>query len=255
MLLTTWYRVDNLWTIMTGERSRYSECDSPQKLEYPSHPYAPELCDSIATMPAGFRTLALQRTLSIRMLGILAHLSRVVQHVNHALQRIATADEIMFLLSYKPHLIVQDTYACLKSCRLSGSKMEISLCYSLVAFKWSVMNQGCLSPIYPELVRSLLGSLEELKPRLHEEECYVWMSMVAIGHSYNIQSFSERGNRLLESILNKYTFAKDWTKFKAVLGRFFWYEPLGQEWEGCWKKCTVQTSAKHKAPQRAHITQ
>ena len=70
--------------------------------------FTPELCNSIAMTPAGFRVIALQGSLSTQMIRILEETSKVIDCVNRAMCRMPTTDEIMLLLSYKPHLLVQD---------------------------------------------------------------------------------------------------------------------------------------------------
>lgn len=155
------------------------------------------------------------------MLRNLEQMARLINRVDRAMCRIATANEIMSLLSYKPHLVVQDVYICLESCKMSDARFQLSLCYSVIALNWSVLNQGCLTPMYSGLIESLLDSLEHLQPSSDEEECYAWMLTVAIGHSYNDPALASGGRQLLESILNKYTFTKDWKQLQKVLEKFF----------------------------------
>src|SRR2546423_13743538 len=71
----------NYWTLMTGTLSKYSSIKPVAKLEYPKHPFNSHLCASIATMPKGFRDLAFEAMLSIRMINILERMSKFVTHV------------------------------------------------------------------------------------------------------------------------------------------------------------------------------
>src|SRR6266516_3201862 len=170
-------RIDNYWTLMTGAASKFSTTKPIEKLNYPTHPFFPSLCASIATMPKGFRDLALEATLSVQMLQILERMSTFVIHVDRVLQRAATTPEVYFLLLYKPHLVVQDAYICLDAWNRScGSKIELALCYGLVAFSWIVMGQARVSPVYWQLVQNLVNSIEQVDPREYETECLIWLS-------------------------------------------------------------------------------
>lgn len=194
-------------------------------------------------MPKGFRDLALEGVLSTQMLHILERLSKFVVHVERVHQRAATMQEIYFLLLYKPHLVVQDAYVCLKSWRTGGgSNIEPALCFGLIAFNWSVMGQGRISPTYWELVQNLANSIEQVEPSQHETDCLTWLSMVAAAHCRGNKSLSLQADRILDRLMERDARAKDWDNLQAILRKFFWYVPLAVEWEYFWKAAVRRQS-------------
>lgn len=236
-------RIDNYWTLMTGTLSKFSSTKPIEKLEYPTHPFFPGLCACIATMPKGFRDLALEAVLSIQMLQILERMSKFVMHVNRALERAATVQEVYFLLLYKPHLVVQDAYICLDAwSSSSGSMIEPALCYGLIAFSWIVMGQARASPVYWQLVQNLVNSIEQVEPKEYETECLIWLSMVAVVHCRGPHALSTRGDLLLDRLLRRYNYTQDWDSLEAVLSKFFWHKPLAMEWRDCWKAAILRQS-------------
>jgi hypothetical protein len=236
-------RIDNYWTLMTGTVSKFSSNKSVEKLEYPTHPFFPGLCASIATMPKGFRELALEAVLSLQMLQILERMSKLVIHVDRVFQRAATAQEVYFLLLYKPHLVVQDAYICLDAwSRSCGSKIEPALCYGLIAFSWIVMGQARVSPVYWQFVQNLVSSIEQVEPQEYEIECLIWLSMVAVVHCRGQYALSKRGDLLLDRLLQNHAYTQDWDGLEAVLRKFFWHKPLATEWKDCWKAAIIQKS-------------
>ena len=231
---------------MTGEQSRYAETRAVEKLEYPSHPFMPDLCTAIALMPPGFRDLALSRTLSSQMLLILERMSKFVQHVSRALKKKATPKEMYFLLLYKPHLVVQDAYVLLKSWDLDegNSSIEPCLCYALIAFSWNVFNnQVRIAPVYKQLAQNLVAALEQFQAGPTETDCLIWMSMLAASHSRGNQALALRGPRRLDIVMECYPHTRNWQKLQKVLQKFFWYEPLAEEWELCWKAAMQRRTA------------
>jgi hypothetical protein len=228
---------------MTGTVSKYSSTKLIEKLDYPTHPFFPDLCASIAKMPKGFRDLALEAVLSTQMLQILERMSKFVAHVDRVLQRVATMQEIYFLLLYKPHLVVQDAYACLEACkRGDGSKIEPAMCFGLIVFSWSVTGQGRISPIYWELIQNLVKSIELVEPKQYETECLIWLSMVAAAHCRGHEALSLRADRILDRILQNQAYTKDWESLQAVLRKFFWHTPLAAEWALCWRAAILRQS-------------
>ena len=236
-------RMDNYWTLMTGAASKFSPTKPIEKLDYPTHPFFPSLCASIATMPKGFRDLALEAALSVQMLQILERMSKFVMLVDRVPQRAATTQEVYFLLLYKPHLVVQDAYICLDAWnRSGGSKIEPALCYGLIAFSRIVMGQARVSPVYWQLVQNLVNSIERVEPREYETECIIWLSMVAAVHCQGLHELSKRGGLLLDRLLQRHAHTKEWNSLESVLRKFFWHKPLATEWKDCWKAAILRQS-------------
>jgi hypothetical protein len=228
---------------MTGTISKFSSTQPIEKLDYPTHPFYPDLCASIATMPKGFRDLALEAILSTQMLHILERISKLVTHVDRVHQRVATMQEIYFLLLYKPHVVVQDAYVCLAAWHRGGrSKIEPALCFGLIAFSWIVMGQARISPTYWGLVQNLVNSVENVEPRPYETECLIWLSMVAAAHCLGNEALSPRADRILDLILERHLFANDWDSLQTVLRNFFWHAPLAADWHQCWKAAILRQS-------------
>jgi hypothetical protein len=228
---------------MTGTISKFATVQQIEKLDYPTHPFFPDLCASIATMPKGFRDLALEGAVSTQMLHILERMSKFVTHVDRVHQRVATMQEVYFLLLYKPHLVVQDAYICLEAWRRGGgSGIEPALCFGLIAFSWSVMGQGRISPTYWELVQNLVNSIEQPEPLEHENECLTWLSMVAAAHCQGNEALSAQADRILDRLMERQAHAKEWASLQAVLRKFFWHTPVAAEWERCWKAAIVRQS-------------
>lgn len=228
---------------MTGTVSKFSSTKPIEKLNYPTHPFFPDLCASIAKMPKGFRDLALEAILSTQLLQILERMSQFVAHVDRVLQRVATVQETYFLLLYKPHLVVQDAYVCLDAWkRGDGSKIEPAMCFGLIVFSWSVTGQERRSPVYWELIQNLVNSIERVEPKECETDCLMWLSMVAAAHCRGHEALSLRSDRILDRFLQMQTYSNDWSNVQAILRHFFWHTPLAAEWELCWRAALLRHS-------------
>lgn len=226
---------------MTGVVSKFSSTKHIENLEYPTHPFFPDLCACIAVMPKGFRDLALEAMVSVQVLQILERMSRFVTHVDRMLQHVATAQEVYFLLLYKPHLVVQDAFLCLEAWRRGcGSKMEPALCYGLIAFSWLVTGQARIGPVYWRLVQKFMDWIEQIEPKEPEMECLIWLSMVAAVHCQGHDTFSKRAHLLLDRLLQMHAPAQDWANLQALLRKFFWHTPLVADWHQCWKAAIVR---------------
>lgn len=226
---------------MSGENSTYFETRVIEKLKYPSHGYShsqsPQLRTIIATIPVGFRELATEGKLSVQMLRTIEGMSTFVMHADALRENIATPEQTYPLLVHEPHSIIHDTNAFLDSWNLGGgSEIEPCLCFALIASRWNAPALGqAHGPVYRQLVGNLVDALEVFEADPVEAQCFVWMSMVAVGHSRGIPSLARRGNRIMDFMLENHDHTRDWKQLQIVLRKFFWYEPFANQWELCWR--------------------
>jgi hypothetical protein len=199
-------------------------------LQYPAHPFPPDLCRDIANLPEGFRELAL----SLRI-------SREVIRLVIAAGRQAFFDAEEFRAAPKiccPSMIMTYSRKFLES---SARVTESIVCVSVIV--------SCLRSIsFPfgnedlELMTAL-GSLAALRggrestPDQHHH--YVWTVMVVAEACQQQPLLSPITNRLLTDLLepaarNDSHLLGDWANMEEILRKYLWRHDLLDKWKCLW---------------------
>jgi hypothetical protein len=234
------FRIEKEWTRRRNQKSRYTEIKPMEGLEYPTHPFRPDLCNSIAKMPKGFRDLALQAVLSVQMLQILERMSEWHTRTEHVHQKVETLEEMSLLQAHEPQVEAQEANRCLETLMSSGQGGGIERClfYGLIAYCLEVFAQKKFSPELYWVVQDLPMALEQIEPDPLETECLMWVSVVAVGRCKG--SLSQKGSEIMDKLLEDHPRLKEWDKVEETLRKFFWYDSLAVEWKRCWSAAVIR---------------
>ena len=229
-------RDDEIFTVNL-ERASDESTEEPERatasLEYPRHPFPPDLCTTIASLPDGFRELALSR-----------HLSREVI-------------DLIFAVHSQVFISTQETptvkkFACTQMAishakrylEASDRVTESIVCLSIImismrsfSYRFSVQDHLILKKL--SVLASQRGLQEATSEQFHH---FVWTIIMAAEAS-QCEPLTTYTNKLMSDLLGStarhelkwHDFLEDWTKLEKILKKYFWRKDLIYEWKCSWE--------------------
>ncbi|KIX06294.1 uncharacterized protein Z518_04269 [Rhinocladiella mackenziei CBS 650.93] len=237
-LKTSIVSLESLWAYHENKKLNIAPTEAKIKLEYPRHPFPPDLCALIAKLPEGFGELSLVGVFSFQMIKILSRMSEWINQLQHGRQegalRLGDPDGTYF----------KQAHSCLELIGLpSLSLLEKILCCALVACALETYNK---KPQQNPVHRRLLESLTEMLNRYNldplDKECSMWMALVIAGPSslpkedgadYDRLAYSR--NILLDQMIEKSVSSRNWEWVKHSVQKFFWDQQLLERWHDTWE--------------------
>lgn len=238
------------------------------KLSYPTHPFYPALSVDIATLPSGFRELALELTLPeqlIEVLKLICDWNTMIAPTpdqEKSTQGVAIwfswddTEKSLEVLEQLPRTLIHSDTA--SNCR--QRVIAHPLCMVLMLYSITVHNHFSATKIYEKLVRDTFQAIRLFEPDSRaQRDCRVWMAVIASGCARDAGAGNARikTHGLLAEVAmsmkdedassgrHKSTATRKkaqegsnpmaWSAAEVVMKRFFWYEHFASNWKKCWE--------------------
>jgi len=203
-------------------------------LEYPTHPFPPEVCGIIANLPQGFRELALNGHLSVQVIALIDLAQRQLFS--------STSDQIILLKDYCPATIIMHAKRCLSiSQRLTESLVCLSvMLISMRSFCYRFSPQKYLFPKKLMMLARERGAREASR---EEQEHFVW-TVLLTAEACQCRPLSKYTEPLMEQVFGptarnearaEEAWLGDWAKLREVVQKFLWGRDLVYEWRSKWE--------------------
>jgi hypothetical protein len=200
-------------------------------LEYPSHPFSPEISVTIAKLPRGFSNVALQRTLSLQTIDLLLDThEQDLAHRNRppvdapwiaGRQRLYTADKALELLK------AQDMP--------TTERMIIGglLAYTVQAHHVYHPDRTT-SPIYIEPLRNFIAEIAQYVFVNYEHPVLLWVVLCFAAIQSHITEGGMRVDFFHHTIL-RFKQSPKWSQVDKAVREFCWTEERILEWKWAWE--------------------
>jgi hypothetical protein len=202
-------------------------------LDYPKHPFPPEICAIIANLPEGFRELALNGHLSVEVIALIDLAQRQLFS--------NTGDRFIQLKDYCPATIIMHAKQYLSiSKRLTESIVCLSIMLiSMRSFCYRFSPQKYLFPKKLLLLARDLGMGEASR---EQYEHFVW-TVLLTAEACQCQPLVTYTEPLMEQIFgptarneaHSETWLGEWTALRKVMKKFLWGRDLMHEWKDRWE--------------------
>ncbi|OQV07571.1 Fungal specific transcription factor domain-containing protein isoform 2 [Cladophialophora immunda] len=251
--------LESLWAYHENKKLRISTTEASIKLQYPRHPFPPDLCTLIAKLPDGFREVALSGSLCVQIITMLSYVSEWVKQLQ------GPRKKGVLPLGDPNGTYMKQTQTCLELVPLRGlNTLERVLCSATAAVTTETFRKSKQqNPVHRRLVESLSEMLARYNLRDLPPECTIWMALVIAGPPHpategatskatsanNNQPHSPR-NILLDRILEDSSSARNWKWVKKSITKFFWSEDLVETWRQTWELGVLRYTEKLKERQK-----
>ncbi|KAJ9607366.1 hypothetical protein H2200_008439 [Cladophialophora chaetospira] len=244
--------LESLWAYHENKKLSIATTESNIKLEYPSHPFPPDLCITIAKLPEGFRDLALSSSLSLQ---IIALLSRISEWIN---QMECGRPKGVLPLGEPNGTYLRQTHACLELVPLHGlSVLERAICTAVVIMTTETFNKSKQqNPVHRRLIETLSERLFRSDLRQGPQACTMWLALVIAGprrppvDKAGTASTPNEGrcvsepqrprDILLVKVVQTIPSARHWRWVQKSAQRFFAGEELLEIWQPTWEAAVLR---------------
>lgn len=200
-------------------------------LEYPSHPFSPDLSASIARLPVGFSNIALKRTLSLQTIELLvdtheqdlAYRNRPVD-ANPTLsdrRRLYTADKALQLLK-------AEDMPSLERMIIGGL-----MAYTVQAHHSA--NPDRTTTAYDEPLRNFIAEIAQYVFVNYEHPALLWVVLCfAAIQSHILTEGSTRVDFFHHTIL-RFKQTRRWSSVEKAVKEYCWTDERLMEWKWAWQ--------------------
>ncbi|KAJ4512159.1 hypothetical protein HRR83_006123 [Exophiala dermatitidis] len=233
---------DYFWTLETRTESIFPLAKRKKHRVYPQHPFRDDILSMIATLPSGFAAIAQKGTLGIDVLQIL---SRVSIFLRSKISRQPLAIDKDPVPEDQEYPDIFDACSCLHSAASTEHSLEESICLTIILFCFNIHSHAdshtkitSYRGSRQELTRSLpfVPCPGEPYSREPERECLIWIWMVAISSWRTGRGLSQEGQWLSCAFFARFDEARCLADVEDAMRRFFWYQPLCEEWRLTWSE-------------------
>lgn len=200
-----------------------TDTDGPT-LEYPTHPFSPELSETIAKLPRGFGDMALNRTLSVQTIDLLSETHEQDQQQRNTSsgqskplrRRLYTADKALQLLK------TQNT-----------PEFERMVIGGLLAYIVQSQPTDSRTTVYDEPLKNFVTEIAIYTFSKFEHPVLLWIVLCFAA----IQSHITEGSRFdfWHHTILRFKQSGKWSRVEKDMKQFLWTEERLLEWKWAWE--------------------
>ncbi|OCT53722.1 hypothetical protein CLCR_09974 [Cladophialophora carrionii] len=246
-------RLESLWAYHENRKLTIATTETHIKLEYPKHPFPPELCVTIAKLPDGFRELALSATLSLQIIALLSNVSEWVSQMQYGRKK------NVLPLGEPNGTYLRQTHMCLELVPLRGlDVLERAICAAIATVTTETFNKTKQqNPVHRRMIETLSEMLFRYDLQSLPAECTMWLALViagppravdgsvaspasSTGESCNSDESQRPRDVLLDKTIEVSPSARDWKWVKKAVQKFFFNEELLEAWQQTWEVAVLR---------------
>ncbi|OAP61769.1 hypothetical protein AYL99_03972 [Fonsecaea erecta] len=227
------------------------------KLEYPRLPFPDSLNRMISRLPPGLAALSLTGTISAQMIGLLAQIAPWAALTATSNPSATVSHSDIFRLYCEPMETAKIALSILLALPPVSAepRLEHLLCIGLCLSIRGARNQARPPALHIRLLsdfatvaRALLTAPtgnNRVPLTQPEQDTIVWISFLA-AYGSGHRAFQRQVDGLVELVLQTYAYgpvAREWTFLEILLRRFFWFEPLAEDWRELWCRCAPRSAS------------
>jgi len=188
----------------------------------------------IAALAPGFRTIAMEGHLSIRVVSILDNTIRWTSCIEPGHGPKQSKINQTFLLGFDPR---SNSAQAMRICRVSSEEhvIERAICKGLYIYHANILGWSHRCAGYLHIIGEIADTICSLEVEgLEMSGFWSWLSLL-------IANAARRGGmyQAQVDVMAKYMAfnreVQDWESVRVNLKRFVWYSGLDREWKMCWE--------------------
>lgn len=221
------------------------------ELDYPSHPFSPNLSETISQLPPGFTEIALKRNLSLQMISLLVDL--------HEQPQIPASKTTAPSQPSQRHIYAADK--CLQFLQSrSMPDLERMTCGGLLAYSIS-STPNPHTHTYDNDLQAFLIELAQYTYFNYDQEVLLWVTFcfaAVQGHVFPESHANDRGGdeerrdrgedrrgagvggtaeHFFHHTIMRFKQSSRWDRVEAVLKKFLWTDQRVREWRERYEEC------------------
>ncbi|KAI1619110.1 hypothetical protein EDD36DRAFT_481155 [Exophiala viscosa] len=204
------------------------------KIVYPAHPFSPELCKTIATLPKGFEDMALKQVLSVQVIDLLHRLTRTIERGPAEFPKDTSIAVEMMRLSMEPEANIVE-------------KGVILLTFVFARFLSDKATKGSSSPQSmrtDDAIKEPVGRWARFAFGIQKEvdsdfiawtTFVLWLACEDYGYSEKEQ------DELVDRLARTQPTMKNKDRLSSVVTKYFFHQSLEQDLDMFWKSLMTKS--------------
>jgi len=214
-------------------RSPQMNITPEKKIVYPTHPFSPGLCKTIATLPGGFEDMALKRVLSVQVIDLLHRLTGMIERGPAEFPKDTSIAVEMMRLSMEPEANIVAKGVILLSFvfvrYLSDNATKGSSSYQ------SMRTDDAIKEPVGRWARVAFGIQKEVDSDFIVWTTFVlWLACEDYGYSEKEQ------DELVDRLARTQPAMKNKDRLSSVVTKYFFHRSLEQNLDVFWKCLTAK---------------
>ncbi|EXJ61352.1 uncharacterized protein A1O5_11910 [Cladophialophora psammophila CBS 110553] len=209
------------------------------RIEFIRHPFPPDICRDVATLPIGLAEAALSGHLSVQCIKLLASVASWAPLVNGSVSSSAPAQDSRdryCRLFCEPRECSRSAIMLLLDLKRSGLPvgLEHVICLGLAIAVRHLSGENRTNIFDTASLVALTKSVKSIdNPSVPDSEVIIWLSLVI---SWRTQSAKPvpKADALFDYVLDSFPASRSWKKVSVICRKFWWFERFQAEWEQCW---------------------
>jgi hypothetical protein len=249
VFVLTFGSLESLWAYHENKKLSISTTEAKIKIEYPEHPFSPELCVTIAKLPEGFADLALSGVLSLQVIGLLSSITDWIRQMQGGWKK------GVLPLGESNGTFLKQTHVCLELIPLNKlTVLEKVICVAMAAMTTETFNKNKQrNPVHRRLNDTLSENMFRYDLNKLAAESKIWLALVIaepvpLPHPSSTESGTSLSRTesprdiLIDSHIRISSEARNWKWVKKNLQRYFYTEDLLVKWRRSWDAALVRYS-------------
>ncbi|KIW96622.1 uncharacterized protein Z519_02013 [Cladophialophora bantiana CBS 173.52] len=209
------------------------------RIEFIRHPFPPDICRDVATLPIGLAEAALSGHLSVQCIKLLASVASWAPLVNGSSSSSAPTKDSRdryCRLFCEPRECSRSAIMLLLDLKRSGLPvgLEHVICLGLAIAVRHLSGENRTNIFDTASLAALTKNVKSIdNPSVPDSEVIIWLSLVI---SWRTQSAKPvpKADTLFDYVLDSFPASRSWKKVSVICRKFWWFERFQAEWEQCW---------------------
>lgn len=206
----------------------FAELDLDSPLNYPTVPFAPDLCVVLARLPPGFAELCLSGAISAQAMKFLAFANATTAYSESITEMDVRLDhEVQAMFS-----------AIQRMSLMQPTSLESRVLCGLLAYAFQLRQLKPLNLFHDPPLRRFVNFLgnHEKSDSSRAQETMIWVSIAAAG-ALKLRSIKMPGSlAVLERMFHLYPATVRWNYVESILKAHFWTSTIGEHWRKTWEE-------------------
>ncbi|KAL2427230.1 hypothetical protein ABEF95_003680 [Exophiala dermatitidis] len=228
-----------------------------EPIEYVPHPFPPDICRYVATLPIGLAEAALSAQLSVQCIKLLASVAQWAPLVDDSdVEKGSSPSSGSALdprvrycrLFCEPREFCRNAIVLLLSLQRAGrpTGLEHIIMLGLIITARHLSGENRTNFFDHATLNALLSDTKAIDtPTVAETEVIVWLGLIINWRSHFAAGPLPVADALLDHVLESFPVSRNWQSVATISRKFFWFQSFQDEWKVCW----------HRGMQRFHLRQ
>ncbi|EXJ79307.1 hypothetical protein A1O3_08809 [Capronia epimyces CBS 606.96] len=211
-----------------------------QRIQYVPHPFPPDVCRDLSSLPIGLAEAALSGRISVQCIKLLTSVAQwapLIDDPESSPDSNLDAQTRYCRLFCEPREFSRNAVVLLLSLQRAGltSGIEHVICLGLAIAVRHLSGENRTNFFDHATLDAVIMNVKAVDtPTVPESELIIWLALVI---NWRTQSAGPQpiADDLLDYVIDSFPASRTWKSVSVISRKFFWFDRFQSEWEKCWQ--------------------